>query len=132
MSTQPSKIDTESSVFRLFIVGGLVLLVLFILVACTALGFFFVRGTPVKVDTAGQQKAAETVATSFINDLKTGNAQAAYQKTTKRYQAEQSPSAFEAKVGQQGWMSSYKEQGMKGGSFGGAGFSFQATLMNAE
>jgi hypothetical protein len=116
MSTQP-KVDTESSFFRFIIVGGLVIGVLVLFAICLGVSMLvmgrFSSGTGGPEQDAAQEKEAQAVAQAFLADLRAGNAQAAYQKTSKRYRSLQPMGEFQAQFQQHNWLQSSKDKNQK-------------------
>ena len=116
MSTEP-KVDTESGFFRFIIVGGLVIAVLVLFAICAGISIFIMRGfssgSGGPAQDAAQEKEAQTIAQAFLADLRAGNAQAAYQKTSKRYRSLQPMGEFQAQFNQHNWLQPYKDKSQK-------------------
>jgi hypothetical protein len=116
MSTQ-QKVDTESGFFRFIIVGGMVLVVLVLFAICASVGYVVLRGfssgSAGPAQEAAAEKDAQVVAQAFLADVRSGNAQAAYQKTSKRYRSMEPMGSFQGQVNQNNWLQSYKDKSQK-------------------
>lgn len=108
-----SHVDYESGVFRWILIGGLVLMLIVGIAVCGFFALFLARSSaPAGPSVAAEEKDAQAAIRKFMDDVKAGNADAAYAKTSKRFQAQKTAAVFGNEVGQLGWLASYKEKSL--------------------
>lgn len=129
-----SHVDYESGVFRWILIGGLVLMLIVGIAVCGFVAMFLARSSaPAGPNVAAEEKEAQAAIRKFMDDIKAGNAQAAYAKTSKRFQAQKSAAVFGNEVGQLGWLSGYKEKSLGTATMGeNDRFGGQMVFTNAE
>jgi hypothetical protein len=106
---QRHKADSQLP-FRLMIVGGLVLGLLLLFLVCAGISYFGLLGKSGGGNEAGAAKDARAAAESFIADLRSGNVNAAWGKTSAGFKKRQNLQQFSEFVGQHAYLKGYKDK----------------------